>query len=221
MLSPHRFALLLCVIAFPSGAPAQAQPAAAIGWYNGDWQSGIPGQPNWYFSASQFSRVYDDFVVPEGGWTIVAVFSDNRMNFTGLTKASWEIRKNMAPGKEGKKVASGVSRATQIPLPGQAPNAGNDWSGGYRIQVDNIRVRLAPGRYWLNVAPAVGKGLSYANATVGKNAVGDPPGNNGNALVLKPALGVFFADAEQISPAGKYGKARDFSQGVIVDTSGK
>ena len=50
---------------------AQDAAATAIGWYNGDWQSGIPGQANWYLSNLSFSRVYDDFVVPKGGWTVV------------------------------------------------------------------------------------------------------------------------------------------------------
>jgi len=186
-----------------------------IGWYNGDWQPGIPGQPNWFFSGSQFSRVYDDFVVPEGGWTVVAVFSDNSMNFFGVTKAAWEIRRDMAPGKGGKQVASGMSRAAQIPIPGQG-RPGAD-SIGYRIQVERLHVRLAPGRYWLSVAPVViGKGLSYAHSTLGRNAIGEPPGNNGRTLVLKPTLGVRFADAAEISPPGKYGKAHDFSQGVII-----
>src|SRR5215471_12726294 len=38
-----------------------------VGWYGGDWQSGIPGVANRYTSAKDYSRVYDDFVVPEPG----------------------------------------------------------------------------------------------------------------------------------------------------------
>jgi hypothetical protein len=69
-------------------------------------------------SEAHFSRVYDDFVVPAGGWTVLGMFSHNRMDFSGVTAAAWEIRRDMAPGKGGKKVASAgdglLVRAHQI-----------------------------------------------------------------------------------------------------------
>jgi len=215
---------LLCANAGQREASAGPQPAAVVtGWYNGDWQPGLPSQPNWFFKEGEFSRVYDDFVVPPGGWTVVGVFSNNHMDFSGVTKAAWEIRRDMAPGKGGKKVASGLSRATQVPIPDEGPSPG-DPSAGYRIQVDGLHVRLAPGRYWLSVAP-VGRGGSvrggqwYADATLGKNALGDPPGNNGRALVTKTTFGIRFADAGSLSPPGRFGKAQGFSQGVIIDAA--
>lgn len=173
--------------------------------------------PTFSFKEGEFSRVYDDFVVPGGGWTVRGVFSDNRMDLSGATQAAWEIRRHMAPGKGGKKVASGLNRATQVPIPGDGPFP-MDPSVGYRIQVDGLHVRLAPGRYWLSVAPVGRGGYWYAEATLGKNAVGYPSGNNGRALVTKTTLGIRFADAESLARPAQFGKARDFSQGVIIDT---
>lgn len=53
---------------------AQAIPTGVVGWYNGDWRAAIPGMNNFYVSGTQFGRTYDDFVVPDGGWTVTGVF---------------------------------------------------------------------------------------------------------------------------------------------------
>ena len=201
--------LLILIPAFATAAAAQIA-APVVGWYNGDWKSGIPGQPNWFFGGNGYSRVYDDFVVPAGGWTVVGVFSLNRMEPVRITEAAWEIRKDMAPGKGGKRVAYGYDRATQTPIPGQGPFPG-DPAVGYRIQVDGLHVVLAPGRYWLSVAPRGRGGHWYINATTGQNAIGDPPGNNGKAYVYKTDLKIRFRLAAEI------GKAQDFSQGVFIE----
>ena len=142
-------ALLALLPGAPHGALAQ-EPVAQIGWYNGDWQSGLPGFANWYSSWEDYSRVYDDFVVPAGGWTVVGVFSINRMDFEGISKAAWEIRKDMLPGKGGKKVASGVTAATQARVSGLGPFP-RDALTGYRIEVDGLKIQLAAGRYWVSV----------------------------------------------------------------------
>ncbi len=166
---------LLFATAAQLGTASAPQPApAVIGWYNGDWKSGLSGQANFFYKGGHFCRVYDDFVVPAGGWTVVGVFSNNRMADAIITKASWEIRRDMKPGKGGKKVASGVSEAKQVRIPGTGPFP-TDAAIGYRIQVDGLRVRLKPGRYWLSVAPVGRGGRWYINGTLGKNAVGYPP----------------------------------------------
>ena len=207
--------LLALLYAAPHGAFAQ-EPTAQIGWYNGDWHSGLPGLANWYSSRDDYSRVYDDFVVPEGGWTVVGVFSINRMDFEGIAKAAWEIRKDMLPGKGGKKVASGVSAATQVRVPGLGPFPA-DALIGYRIEVDGLKIHLARGRYWLSVAP-VGKNAAwYVCATKGENAIGDPPGTNGSSLVDRPDPRARFAGAMIQGGPGQYGRAADFSLGVLID----
>ncbi len=196
-----------------------AESGGAVGWYNGDWQSGIPGLSNWYLSEKESERVYDDFVAPRGGWTVIAVYSNNRMDFTGVTHAAWEIRSGLENGKAGKRVAGGLSPATQTPIPGNGPFP-RDPMIGYRIQVDGLQVRLSPGRYWLSVAP-VGMGKSYINATRGRSGIGDPPGNNGRAFFLGYAPGAaypvgVFMEAERIGRPGQFGIGKDFSQGVMI-----
>jgi hypothetical protein len=209
--------LMLFFDALPPGIRAQ-EPEARIGWYNGDWRSGLPGQANWYSSSGDFSRVYDDFVVPAGGWTVVGVFSINRMDFEGVTKAAWEIRKDMLPGKGGKKVASGVSPATQIRVPGLGPFPA-DALIGYRIQVGGLNVHLDPGRYWLSVAP-VGKNAAwYVCGTQGANAVGDPKGTNGSSLVDRTDSRARFAGPMLQGSSGQFGRAGDFALGVLIDPS--
>jgi hypothetical protein len=186
-----------------------------IGWYNGDWRSGIPGRANWYSSGGDYSRVYEDFVVPAGGWTVMGVFSINRMDFEGVGKAAWEIRRDMSPGKGGKKVASGISAATQTRVPGLGPFPA-DALIGYRIEVDGLNIPLAPGRYWVSVAP-VGKNAAwYLCGTKGENAIGEPAGTNGSSLVDVPDPRARFAGPMRDGGGGQFGKSGDFSLGVMV-----
>ncbi len=215
-----------------AGQKDQAQDAAArlavlrsvaangnvVGWYNGDWQSGVPGLRNFYLSETESARVYDDFVVPPGGWTVMAVYSNNRMDFSGVTYAAWEIRRGVGSERAGTTVASGLSPASQTAIPGNGPFP-RDPLVGYRIQVDGLQLRLPAGRYWLNVAP-VGMGTSFISATLGRNAVGSPPGNNGRAFVRnspgpESAPGM-FVPAEQVGGRGQFGIGKDFSQGVVI-----
>ena len=122
-------------------APLHAQgiPSGRVGWYNGDWQSGISSPGNFYAWAQQFGRVYDDFVVPDGGWTVVGVFSHNNMGSTAVTQASWEIRSGVSAGNQGTLVASGLSPAT-LKL---GVSVGG--SNVYLVQVSGLSVDLAPG----------------------------------------------------------------------------
>ena len=195
------------------------KPRQAVGWYNGDWQSGVPGLANWYLSKRHFSRVYDDFVVPEGGWTVVGVFSNSRMDPCNITSASWEIRSDMSKGHGGKLLASGLSPATQTEIEGNGPFRA-DPMVGYRIEVDNLQVSLSPGRYWVSVAPFI-NGESYLSATLGKNAIGEPRGNNGLAFFDSTELRSSFRDAGTMGQGGQLGIGRDFSQGVVILVTNK
>jgi hypothetical protein len=128
--------------------------------------------------------------------------------------AAWAIRRDSSPQSGGTVVASDVSPATQTPIAGNELLP-RDSVVGYRIQVSGLHVRLAPGRYWLNVAP-VGSGKSFVSSTRGKNAVGNPPGNNGLALLDSPARGLLFELAEMVGKSGQFGIGKDFSQGVLI-----
>lgn len=58
---------------------AQTVPPGVVGWYNGDW-SGYTGARNSYVSSQQFYRIYDDFTVPEWGWTVTVVFVNSHLS---------------------------------------------------------------------------------------------------------------------------------------------
>jgi hypothetical protein len=148
----------------------------------------------------------------------VGVFSINRMDFEGVTKAAWEIRREMSPGKGGRKVASGVSSATQTRVPGFGPFPA-DALIGYRIQVDGLKVSLAPGRYWLSVAP-VGKNAAwYLCGTKGEHAIGEPAGTNGSSLTDSPDPRARFASPMLSGTSGQFGRSGDFSLGVLTDAA--
>jgi uncharacterized protein (TIGR03437 family) len=150
---------------------AQGTSTVSVGWYNGDCHSAaIGGWSNWYLSNQQFTRVYDEFLVPSGGWTVAGVFSNNTLyNAPLITQASWEIRSGLSAGNGGTVIASGVSPATQTY---------DAALGAYRIEVDGLQVQLASGDFFLSVTP-VGAAFrqSYVCETQGQHAIGSPAGN--------------------------------------------
>ena len=196
---------------------AQQPGAAVIGWYNGEWQSGIPSLANWYMASNSFSCVYDEFEVPAGGWTVIGVFSDNGLDkFPEVIRASWEIRRDMKPRHGGKLIARGKTRATQIPDPSVTPShyLADEVAKHFRIQVDGLNVHLPAGRYWLSVAP-VREGESFLSATRGSNAVGTDNGRLGIAL-FRRAGGPAFVAADSVGSSGQLGIGQHFAQGVII-----
>jgi len=202
-----RIRMVCCGLLLALSHPAlRGQGSVTVGWYNGDRQLGIPGVQNWYISGSQLARTYDNFVVPDGGWIVAGVFSNNTFySAPPVTQAAWEIRSFLATGSAGTLVASGVSAATV---------SFNAALSVYRIEVDGLQVTLPPGNYWLNVASVgPGAGQSYVAATLGANAVGNPPGNDGGALYCASANDMDFVP---ISSTGQNGTSADFSQGVLI-----
>lgn len=77
---------LLMVVSPCASLHAQGVPSGTVGWYNGDCQPGITSQSNWYISSTSYSVLFDDFVVPDGGWTIAGVFAHSQMTSTGVTE---------------------------------------------------------------------------------------------------------------------------------------
>lgn len=200
------FALITLLLCAGSG-PAVAD----ILWYNGDLNS-APSKMNLGNTVELLSAVYDDFIVPNGGWTITTVWSNNAMNFTAYW-ASWEIRSGVSAGNGGVLMAHGIGQATQTAtgrVSFEFPPLLE-----YTIQVTGLKVFLEPGTYWLNVRPfAVGVDpLSYISCTTGNNAVGQPPGNDGNS---------FFCLRNEIyfEPIGNVWSPRDYSMGVAGSPGG-
>jgi hypothetical protein len=206
----------VCGLALLLAVTAQ-DATGAIGFYNGDWQSGIPSAPNWYNGPEEFARVYDQFQVPAGGWNVTGVFSNNLIgDFPGVAQVSWEIRRDMAPGHGGKLVAGGTSVATTSADPAVTSKTypATVARQHFRIAAHYLHVALAPGTYWVSVAP-VGRGQAFANATLGLNALGLDTNGTKMALV-DSSTGPHFAIAEATARIGQMGRAKAFSQGVIV-----
>jgi len=216
MASKTFLTALVCGLALLFAVTAQ-DTAGVIGWYHGDWQSGIPSAPNWYNGPNEFARVYDQFQVPAGGWTVTGVFVNSMIGgFPGVAQVSWEIRRGMAPGQGGELVAGGMSVATTSADPAVTSNKypANVARQHFRIAANYLHVSLAPGSYWVSVAPA-GKGQAFANPTLGLNAIGLDTNGIKMALV-DSSSGPHFAIAESIGRTGQVGRAKAFSQGVTI-----
>lgn len=191
-----------CVVVFSLAVAAQADPLPGSLWYNGDLIPGndegvLRARPN-YVNPSGYDITYDDFIVPasDGSWTVTSVYSNLFSlpgSFTGA--ANWSIRTGLSVGNGGTIIAGGTLSPATI-TPG---------GSGFSLRITGLNTVLAPGLYWLNVSPVLsGPTSSLILATQGKNAVGLPPGNDGNA----------FVDANNIIPHfGAY--PADFSMGVI------
>jgi hypothetical protein len=160
------FLLLTLALAFCSSA------SAGTLWYNGD-ADGVNSYVNQ--NNAQFVQVlYNDFVAPTT-WKVNYVWSNDIFTSgpPASTTATWEIRSNMPTGNL---VASGDAAATLTPT-------GFNFAGftEYSVLVSGLNVTLTPGTYWLAVYPDdTNGGLSGNDTTSGANAVGVPPGNNGN-----------------------------------------
>src|SRR5262249_20497101 len=77
----------------------------------------------------------------------------------------------------------------------------------------SVNVTLGAGTYWLAVAPDVSDQNSFISTTSGTNAVGLPPGDDGNSFVSSTFLGLSFVPTSDPSLEGP--GTWDYSMGVI------
>ena len=181
--------------------------ANTILWYNGDLASGGGGTVNEQSTSIGVAFVYDDFTVTDpAGWIVDSVWSNDAMKVTGISQAFWSIRSGMSVGNGGSVVSSGIGSASQTPTGRVNPSLG---FYEYTVQLSGLNIYLPPGTYWLSVAPLVGTDSggvhdSYISATTGANAIGTPPGNDGNSLFYDPSLGYNY----------RSGFLGDYSMGV-------
>ncbi len=206
---------LLVVAAFVPGQTAQAGDVA---WYNGDFdgRDAIVNQ-----TGSPDGLVYDDFVVPTGQtWTISSVFSNDLLYDgpqAGQT-AYWEIRSGVSAGNGGTLIASGDGADTQTPTGNYVvviPGVFNVYE--FTNSVNVTGVTLTAGTYWLAVAPDVSNvenGGSLITTTSGANAVGTPPGNEGNSFVTSTFFGQYFLPTSDPSIEGP--GTWDYSMGITT-----
>jgi len=198
------FMLALVTLCLGMSGFALAEPLPGALWYNGDF-NGVSGLANENNTIVSQAAVYDDFIVPSGGWHIGFVWSNNLMSTTS-SQAYWEIRSGVSTGNGGTLIASGTNAATQTPT----GRSGFGYTE-YTILVGGLNVTLGAGTYWLSVTPIdSGSGRSFDSTTSGANAVGQPPGNDGNSFFDSSYFSANFQDASLevgYSPV-------DFSMGV-------
>lgn len=165
---------ILAALVLLFGGVGQAK--AGILWYNGDATgNGFSDSQN---DATLHQILYNDFNVTGNGWIVNSVWSNDVFGAgpPASTNATWEIRTNMPTGTL---VTGGDALATLTPT-------GRTVVGltEYEVEVSGLNVSLAPGTYWLAVYPDNSNGGIAGNSnTSGTNAVGTPPGNNGNMYI--------------------------------------
>jgi hypothetical protein len=196
------------VVALGVSKPAGANTL----WYNGDFNF-VTGWANEENTNVSDAYIYDDFAVSAGEvWNIDSIWSNNLMNFTGVTQATWSIRTGVSEGNGGTVIASGTRAATQTAT-GKSGFGLNE----YKIGVSGLNINLDPGTYWLSVAPVgFGFGRSFNDTTSGLNAVGIPAGNNGNSFQKSSFFGANFQARNTDFSMGVGGSAKPIPEPASV-----
>ncbi len=190
--------LLLAVAACPLYADTTV-------WYNGDF-NGVNGLANEVNDSISDAYVYDNFVVPTGGWTLTDAFSNNLMDFAS-SSAFVSICSGVSAGNGGSCAFSGILAATQT-----ATNRSGFGLDEYTIEVALPNVNLGAGTWWLTVAPiGNGSGRSFISTTSGANCIGLPCGNDDNSFFTSSYFATYFEAASDF-----VGYPADFSMGVSI-----
>jgi hypothetical protein len=202
-------ASLLVAATVLQGQPAQA--GSSVLWYNGDLD-GRDALANQTGAAD--GLVYDNFIVPTGTtFTISAVFSNDAMYNPGAAvTAYWEIRSGVSAGNGGTLLDSGDGTDT-ISATGRTFLFGGLGIQEFTNMVQGLNITLGAGTYWLAVAPDVSDQNSYITTTSGANAVGIPPGNDGNSFMSSTFFGQNFVPTSDPSIEGP--GTWDYSMGII------
>jgi PEP-CTERM motif len=205
---PRYFALLVVGAVVTLGQSARADQTL---WYNGDMdgrdaftnQTGAPD-----------GLIYDNFIVPVGQtFTLTGVFSNNVMLDDGTAStAYYEIRSGVSAGNGGTLLYSGDG-ADSITATGRTFSFGGLVVPEFTNLVAVSGITLAAGTYWLAVAPDVSDQDSFISTTSGANAVGSPPGNDGNSFFSSSYFGISFLPTSDpsLEDAGTW----DYSMGVM------
>ena len=209
----------LCKLVLPLAVPlafsyATATPAAADTlWYNGDpdGQGFATNQLFWLGNRQSNRTIWSDFTIPttDEGWNIDSVWSNDLIYPQLLAPtATWIIWTNIsrriddAPFFNDDFITGGRSHATITPTTFTVSDQPVS-----TLSVSGLNLYLEPGTYWLAVAPfydlddRYGIASSAIVTTSGSNAIGTPPGNNGNSFTQGYG-GDFYPDN------------RDYSMGI-------
>lgn len=207
---------LLAAGALLCAQPAQAGPVpAGTIWYNGDYdgRDALVNQ-----TGANAGRVYDDFIL-SSTTQLTGVFSDNFIRSNNFTTASWQIRSGVSSGNGGTLIASGDGAASRT-FTGRSTNFGGFFVyNEFQVLVNIPTLTLGPGTYWLSVTPDTsdvsGAGTnSLLSTTSGANAIGTPPGNDGNSFITSSFYGYNYTAVSDPSVEGP--GTWDFSMGVVA-----
>ena len=194
---------------------------AATLWYNGD-QDGRDAISNQTATGANGvdGAIYEDFIVPAGQkWTITSAWSNDVENpfFTSprVSSVAWSIRSGVSAGNGGTVLASGTATGSNATEAADgtsvvfAPFSANQET----ITAKGLSVVLNPGTYWVSVAPVTtgaDDSFFYVSTTSGLNAVGTPPGNDGNSYFNSVADSDNFIPTTTLEGPGTW----DYSLGV-------
>jgi hypothetical protein len=197
---------------------SSAARATTTLWYNGDFdlndaatnENNVPINIGGTYELNT-SLVFNNFVVPAGQtWSISSVFSNNQISYpyAAPTTADWQIRSGVSAGNGGTLVASGDTSATVTQT--HPADSVNYIEPEFKVAAVVAGVTLTSGTYWVAVAPnSAGYygDQSYMETTSGANAIGTPPGNDGNSFL--------FNDLSGPGSLNYVASSLDYSEGVI------
>jgi len=166
--------------------------------------------------SSQGVRVYDDFQVTGDSWHVTGLFGDYFMMAAGNlpTSGLWEIRQGVSQGNSGTLIAGGSASLALTPM-STPPNGAASFSY-FGISVDIAPLDLAPGTYWMNLAPDALFNETYLVGTEGTSGVA--PLIDGASFVTGnywPSMQSIGGYLDPFTHQSQY----DFSYGVIGTTA--
>jgi hypothetical protein len=182
-------------------------------WYNGDLDTNYTFGLSNQISPTLTASLYDDFIVPAGGWTINTLYSNNIVNNSTITGAYWEIRQGVSAGNGGTLLWSGTSLISDNVSVEATGRQSNDPFPEMTVAVTNLNFGLDEGTYWLSVTPMIisdDNGGVNISPTTGANAVGF---NSGNSFTCNYTATHTIDYADVPSFLGIEGSV-DFSMGI-------
>jgi len=166
----HVIARLALCVAASTGASA-----SEVLWYGGDAGSGGNALSGAAYNNTRLiggfgDSVLDDFIVPEGGWHVTGLFSNNVANYpiqvAPFSQAIWSVRTGASAGNFGQILVSGMSPVTV------SPTGRFSFGAEYTVTVSGLSIDLGPGVYCMEVSPVAAEQIYYVQTSDGFNAVG-------------------------------------------------
>jgi hypothetical protein len=175
-------------------------PAGTI-WYNGDFDNvdGTVSVRHGFGLLDIDAYVYEN-VILTNSQTVTGIFGTFLYSGESPVGAEYEIRSGVSTGDGGTLVASGALSSgfswTSFGVGFDSPSYGT--LGVYRLDIGGLSVALEPGEYWVGLRPEALTGsdvVALLGTTSGTNAIGTPPGNDGNSYLDSSLLGFTFDPA--------------------------